>query len=66
MLTMTEIKNWLNRPVSIAPLVTFRITFGSIMLFSLLRFWFNGWIRTQYINPRFYFTYMGFEWVKPL
>ncbi|WP_442587137.1 HTTM domain-containing protein [Pedobacter sp. AW31-3R] len=63
---MTEIKNWLNRPVSIAPLVTFRITFGAIMLFSVLRFWFNGWIRTQYIDPHFYFTYMGFDWVKPL
>lgn len=63
---MTEIKNRLNRQVPITPLITFRITFGAIMLFSIIRFWINGWIKTQYIDPRFYFTYMGFDWVKPL
>lgn len=50
----------------ISPLITFRICFGAIMLFSILRFWHNGWIESQYINPGFYFTYPGFEWVKPL
>jgi len=63
---MTATKNWLNRQVSITPLITFRITFGAIMLFSILRFWWNGWIETQYIRPQFYFTYMGFDWVQPL
>jgi len=63
---MTATKIWLNRQVSIAPLITFRITFGAIMLFSIIRFWLNGWIETQYIKPRFYFTYMGFDWVRPL
>jgi len=63
---MTGISHWMNREVSIAPLITFRITFGAIMLFSIIRFWLNGWIKTQYIEPRFYFTYMGFDWVHPL
>lgn len=66
MWTMMEIKNRLFRQVPIGPLITFRICFGAIMLFSILRFWLNGWIKTQYIDPGFYFTYMGFDWVKPL
>lgn len=55
-----------NRPVSIAPLATFRITFGLLMLGSLLRFWAKGWITTLYVTPTFHFTYWGFEWVQPL
>ncbi|WP_336516937.1 HTTM domain-containing protein [Pollutibacter soli] len=55
-----------NRPVPIAPLVSFRITFGVLMFFSLLRFWWRGWVTTVYIEPKFHFTYTGFEWVKPL
>lgn len=60
------IKNKLKRQVPIAPLITFRICFGAIMLFSIMRFWLNGWISSQYINPKFYFTYPGFGWVHPL
>jgi hypothetical protein len=58
--------NRLQRPVSIAPLVTFRILFGLMMFAGTIRFWANGWITQQYVTPKFYFTYMGFEWVKPL
>ncbi|WP_316824144.1 HTTM domain-containing protein [Pedobacter miscanthi] len=66
---MTAIKKalkWIQLPVSIAPLITFRILFGSIMLLSTIRFWLNGWITTQYITPKYHFTFMGFNWVQPL
>lgn len=64
---MTAIKRLLySNPVSIAPLVSFRISFGLLMFFSLLRFWWRGWITTVYVEPRFHFTYWGFEWVQPL
>ena len=53
------------KPVSIAPLVTFRITFGLLMFFSTLRFWWRGWVDSVYISPSFHFTYWGFEWVHP-
>jgi hypothetical protein len=59
-------RSHITTPVSIAPLVTFRIAFGLLMFVSLLRFWWRGWISTVYIQPRFHFTYMGFEWVQPL
>ncbi len=52
--------------VHIAPLVVFRIVFGGMMLASIIRFWLNGWIEKLYIDPTFFFTYYGFEWVKPL
>jgi hypothetical protein len=55
-----------DRLVSIAPLATFRITFGMLMFLSLLRFWERGWITSVYVTPTFHFTYWGFEWVQPL
>ena len=55
-----------NRLVSIAPLVVFRIVFGLLMCFSLIRFWRRGWIESVYILPEFHFTYWGFDWVRPL
>ncbi|HTE25871.1 HTTM domain-containing protein [Flavitalea sp.] len=63
-MTVTNHPGW-QRPVSIAPLVNFRIVFGLLMFFSLLRFWWRGWIDAVYIKPPFHFTYYGFEWVQP-
>jgi hypothetical protein len=54
------------RGVSTAPLVAFRIIFGALMLFGTTRFVWKGWVSDLYIEPDFYFTYLGFEWVKPL
>ena len=33
---------------------------------SMLRFWSNGWIKSLYIDPKYFFSFYGFEWVKPL
>lgn len=54
-----------DKPVSIAPLITFRIVFGLLMFLSIVRFWWNGWIESIYVQPKFHFTYVGFEWVQP-
>jgi hypothetical protein len=58
--------NRLQQPVSAAPLATFRILFGLMMLAGIGRFWLKGWIGELYIKPRFYFSYPGFDWVHPL
>lgn len=50
---------------SIAPLATFRVVFGALMLFSTLRFMVLGWIDDHYLEPVFHFKYFGFEWVEP-
>jgi hypothetical protein len=44
----------------------FRVLFGFMMCVSIARFYLNGWIDDLYVMPKFYFTYLGFEWVKPL
>ena len=68
-LTMTKNKSIflnINKQVHIAPLAVFRIVFGLMMFAAIVRFWSNGWIKSLYIDPDFYFPYLGFEWVKPL
>lgn len=57
---------YLNKQSNAAPLVVFRLFFGLMMCYSLIRFWINGWIETLYIQPKFHFSYYGFSWVKPL
>ncbi len=61
---ISYVQTYLWREKHIAPLVTFRVVFGAIMLFSILRFTLNGWIYSQYIQPRFYFTF--FDGIQPL
>lgn len=63
MVTREWIQKTLFREVSISPLVSFRILFGSLMLVGIFRFWANGWIEEQFIKPTFHFKYFGFEWV---
>lgn len=54
------------RTVSIAPLVVFRVLFGTAMCISTARFVLLGWVEDQYIRPSFHFSYYGFEWVQVL
>jgi hypothetical protein len=58
--------NFLFREVSITPLIAFRIVIGSLFLFSSVRFVFYGWVKQLYIDPPFHFSYLGFEWIRPL
>ncbi len=39
--------------------------FGGVMFISVLRFMLRGWVTELYVAPKFYFSYFGFEWVKP-
>jgi hypothetical protein len=36
------------------------------MLFGISRFLLNGWVEQLYIDPQYHFTYLGFDWVRPL
>ena len=58
-------KYW-NKQAEAAPLAVFRICFGILMLLSMIRFYLNGWIEKLYLEPEFFFSYLGFEWVKPI
>lgn len=50
----------------IAPLIVFRILFGLLLFYSTARFIFKGWVYDLYVKPTFFFTYYGFDWIKPL
>lgn len=54
---------YFHQTTNAAPLAVFRICFGILMAFSIVRFWYNGWIEKLYLNPTFHFHYYGFEWV---
>ena len=58
-------KNLLFKPKDIISLVIFRVAFGMIMLWEVLRYFENDWIKKYWIEPSFHFTYEGFDWVKP-
>src|SRR5215213_9401099 len=53
-------------PTDIAPLVAFRIAFGLIMVWEVWQYFRFGWIGPRYVEPRFYFPYYGFDWLRPL
>lgn len=55
-----------NQPIEVAPLALFRICFGFMMFISIIRFWAYGWIEKFYIEPKFFFSFYGFEWIQPL
>ena len=57
---------YLNKETKAANLAVFRVLFGLMMFFSTLRFLSYGWVDKLYIQPKFFFSYYGFEWIKPL
>ncbi len=61
-----RILSYLQKPVITAPLISFKLIFGALMVFSAVRFMALGWIEDHYVNPVFHFKYWGFEWVEPL
>lgn len=57
---------YLEKKTSAAPLAVFRMMLGLMLFISLARFWGKGWIYDLYIKPRYFFSFFGFEFVKPL
>src|SRR4051812_36751101 len=56
----------LEAPVSIAPLVVFRMVFGALMMVSVARFMLHGWVHSMYIAPKMFFPFFGLDWMQPL
>lgn len=55
----------LSSPVSLASLTAYRVAFGLLMLAAVARFFAYDWITLHFIEPKFYFPFYGFEWVRP-
>ncbi len=60
-----RIRTAATRQVDIASLAAFRIIFGIVMFASCVRLLTSGWIEPMYIEPHWFFTYPGFDWVRP-
>ncbi|MEZ5004534.1 MAG: HTTM domain-containing protein [Chitinophagales bacterium] len=63
---MNGIKKHINTSIPIAPLVTFRVLFGFIMLISIIRFLAKGWVTQLYVEPIYYFSFIQADWFTPL
>lgn len=53
----------LQQPVSVAPLISFRILFGLMVLYGVVFSFWKDDITNRYLEPSFFFKYYGFEWV---
>ena len=52
-------------PVGGSSAALFRILFGLVCLFGIVRFFAHGWVSELYVDPAHHFTYLGFGWVAP-
>ena len=57
------IQNKLFESTDIASLVFFRIFFGLLGVWEVLRFFHYGWVEHLYAKPEFHFKYEYFSWV---
>lgn len=62
---MFSFQKYLNQNAKSETLAFYRLAFGLMMFFSIIRFLSYGWVERFYIKPVFHFTYYGFGWVKP-
>jgi vitamin K-dependent gamma-carboxylase len=53
------------RPVDIASLVVFRVCFGVIMAWEAYHYLYTGWVGAFWVVPKFNFTFLAFDWVRP-
>ncbi|MCC9166916.1 HTTM domain-containing protein [Pontibacter harenae] len=54
------------KPISIYPLIYFRILFGLLMFCEGVGAVLIGWVQEHYIETKYNFGYIGLEWIKPL
>jgi len=47
-------------------LIVFRIIFGLLLFLESVGAIFTGWVNRTLIEPKFTFTFIGFEWLQPL
>ncbi|MGV7221095.1 MAG: HTTM domain-containing protein [Nitrospinales bacterium] len=62
---INSINSYLIRPIDASTLGAFRFFFGMLMLGVTLKYFYNGWISSMFLEPKFLFTYELFPWVKP-
>ncbi len=57
---------FLFKQIDNSPLIVFRIIFGLLIFLESVGAIFTGWITEALVEPKFTFTFIGFEWLQPL
>ena len=57
---------YLFQPVDNSPLVLFRVVFGLLIALEAGGAIATGWVRRAFIEPKFTFNFIGFDWLQPL
>ena len=60
------IVNKLFKPVDNSPLILFRIVFGLLIFLEAWGAILTGWVRRAFIEPRYTFPFIDFDWLQPL
>ena len=66
MAILSRARRALDRPVDGASLAVFRMAFGLLMAWEVVRYLGYDRLRRYWVEPAFHFSYPGFGWVRPL
>ena len=58
--------NFLFKRIDNSALIVFRIVFGLLLFFESIGAIVTGWVGRNLIDPKFTFSFIGFEWLQPL
>lgn len=59
-------KNRLFLQIDNAPLIIFRIFFGFLLACETFGAILTGWVKENFISPKFTFSHIGMDWLQPL
>ncbi|MEO1256171.1 MAG: HTTM domain-containing protein, partial [Bacteroidota bacterium] len=62
---LSSVRTFLGTEVDNSPLVVFRMIFGFLAAAESFGAIFTGWVKKAFIDPKFTFTVIGFEWLQP-
>jgi len=60
------LNTFLFKHIDNSALIVFRIAFGLLCFLESVGAIFTGWITKTLVEPKFTFTFLGFEWLQPL
>lgn len=63
---LERFKAKMSEPVPAHSLAFFRVAFGMVMFYGIVRTLWLGWVERMFVEPQYFFTYYNFEWVRPL
>lgn len=63
---MKILKGKLFQEIDNSPLIIFRMLFGFLLFVESWGAILTGWVKTNLISPKVFFSFIGFEWLHPL